>query len=157
MDPVPRPTARVLLIDGRQRVLLFEMHSDHGQVFWCPPGGALEPGETHEQAAVRELTEETGWPEPTVGPVLGDRRHVVGWGGVLYDCQERWFTGVVEQLDVSDAGWTDDERIDMQDHRWWSLQELRETGERMVPADLADVVARILEFGPPSVPIHLGI
>ena len=68
---VERPTARVLLIDGRDRVLLFEMHTADGRVFWCPPGGGLEAGESHEQAALRELTEETGWRDPMIGPLIG--------------------------------------------------------------------------------------
>ena len=29
--------------------------------FWAPPGGVVDPGETHEQAALRELQEETGF------------------------------------------------------------------------------------------------
>lgn len=40
------------------RVLLLE-RSDGGE--WCQPGGMVEPGETREQAALRELREETGY------------------------------------------------------------------------------------------------
>lgn len=32
----------------------------HGQNFWALPGGHLEPGESPDQAAMREMTEETG-------------------------------------------------------------------------------------------------
>lgn len=34
---------------------------------WEMPGGRLEPGETHEQAAVREFSEETGMALESVG------------------------------------------------------------------------------------------
>jgi 8-oxo-dGTP pyrophosphatase MutT (NUDIX family) len=39
---------------------------------WMQPGGHIEPGETPEEAAVRECTEETGLPvaHPSDGPVL---------------------------------------------------------------------------------------
>ncbi|HSJ45073.1 MAG TPA: NUDIX hydrolase [Euzebyales bacterium] len=37
---------------------------------WSLPKGKLDPGETHEQAAVREVEEETGW-QAEVGPELG--------------------------------------------------------------------------------------
>lgn len=61
MVPTLRPTARVLLVDEDERVLLFRGESDaDGSGFWFPTGGGLEPGETPQQAAVREVLEETG-------------------------------------------------------------------------------------------------
>jgi 8-oxo-dGTP pyrophosphatase MutT (NUDIX family) len=151
-----RPTVRVLLLDARDRALLFHMHSDDGQVFWCPPGGGLEPGETHEQAALRELTEETGWTEPELGAELGRRRHLVTWSGVRYDVRERWFVARVGQLAVDTRGFTEEERRTMPAHRWWTPTELAATADRLVPADLADVVASLLADGPPAEPLELA-
>ena len=153
---VLRPTARVLLIDADERVLLFRMETLDGRVFWCPPGGGLDAGETFEQAAVRELREETGWREPALGAFLGTRRHVVTWhDGITYDCRERWFHARVDQLEVDDADWTDDERLDMGEHRWWTLADLGATREELVPRDLAGLVATVLRVGPPDAPLDL--
>jgi 8-oxo-dGTP pyrophosphatase MutT (NUDIX family) len=154
---VARPTARVLLIDGLERTLLFEMHTADGRVFWCPPGGGLEEGETHPEAAVRELREETGWTAPDVGPVIGERRQVVTWNdGVTYDCAEVWFLARVDALDVDSSSWTDDERIDMGAHRWWTVAELEVTSVELTPNDLAARVRSILADGPPAEPWRLG-
>lgn len=155
-EPVVRPTARVLVIDGRDRVLLFEMHTGDGRVFWCPPGGGLDPGETFEQAARRELSEETGWAYAQVGPLIGHRRHVVTWhDGVTYDCRERWFLARVDALEVDDAGWTEDERLDMGAHRWWTSDELDGADVELTPGDLASRVRTLLEDGPPVEPWDL--
>ncbi len=152
-----RPTVRVLLIDADERVLLFHMHSDDGQVFWCPPGGGVEEGETHEDAARRELTEETGWADPRIGPRIGSRRHLVSWSGVRYDCHERWYLARVGHLTVDTAGFTDEERATVMVPRWWSVAEMAASPERMVPADLADVVEGLLRDGPPLTPVEFGV
>ncbi|MGA9747269.1 MAG: NUDIX domain-containing protein [Nocardioides sp.] len=49
--------AGVIVLDERGRILL-QRRADDG--LWGIPGGALEPGESFEDAARRELEEETG-------------------------------------------------------------------------------------------------
>jgi 8-oxo-dGTP pyrophosphatase MutT (NUDIX family) len=56
-EPLVVAAAGVLVWDDRQRVLL-QQHSDDQT--WSIPGGAVEPGERLEEAARRELREETG-------------------------------------------------------------------------------------------------
>ena len=48
--------AAVLNSDG---CILLQRRSDNG--LWCLPGGAIEVGETAEQAVIREVGEETGY------------------------------------------------------------------------------------------------
>ena len=55
--PLILPGATVLLFNSQNEVLL-EKRKDDGK--WGLPGGMMEPGETFEQVALREIHEETG-------------------------------------------------------------------------------------------------
>ncbi len=55
--PLILPSAGALVFDQAGRVLL-QRRADDG--IWNIPGGAMEPGETLEQTAQREVREETG-------------------------------------------------------------------------------------------------
>lgn len=156
-DAVLRPTVRVLLVDGAGRVLLFRGRSEGDRTFWFPAGGGVEPGETPDEAAVRELTEETGWALPVLGPHIGDRRHVVTWDGVWWDVRERWYLARVDRLDVDTSGFTAEEVAADLGWRWWSVDDLRGAEDLLVPGDLADLLAGILRDGPPVEPLTLGI
>jgi 8-oxo-dGTP pyrophosphatase MutT (NUDIX family) len=76
-----RPSAKLLVLDSNERVLLFRfVHSSGalaGQDFWAPPGGGVEDGETFEQAAIRELGEETGMRADDVGAEVARREVIV--------------------------------------------------------------------------------
>ncbi len=58
------------IVVRRGKVLLVQVCDLKGEVVWCLPKGHLEKGETAEQAAVREVTEETGWRCRSLGPIL---------------------------------------------------------------------------------------
>ena len=62
--PLERRAARVLLVDEAGRVLLqncCDPADPAAGSWWNTMGGGIDPGETPEQAAVREVHEETGW------------------------------------------------------------------------------------------------
>jgi ADP-ribose pyrophosphatase YjhB (NUDIX family) len=50
--------AQAVILDG-DRILLVR-HVSPGREYWVLPGGAVEPGETVQEATVREVREETG-------------------------------------------------------------------------------------------------
>lgn len=62
-----RATARALVVDPRGRVLAVVHHGDPDKIGL--PGGRLEPGESPEHGAARELEEETGLRARTMVPI----------------------------------------------------------------------------------------
>ncbi|MCI4590686.1 NUDIX domain-containing protein [Sphingobium sp. BYY-5] len=131
-----RPAARLLVLDERHRLLLFRFTPDDRAPFWVTPGGALDPGESFEQAARRELFEETGFTCP-IGPQVAVR-HVrfVTIEGVEVDAEERYYPVYPQDYTLSLIGHTALEQRVMTSHRWWTPEELVACPEPYFPLDL---------------------
>jgi len=69
-----KPPVSVAIITDGGKVLMARRRASEGEISWVFPGGAIEAGESPEQAAVREVDEETGLKVESVR-VLGDRVH----------------------------------------------------------------------------------
>ena len=143
-----RPSSRLLVIDPRERILLFRFEHSQGalagQQFWATPGGGLDPGESYAQAACRELLEETGLVVDDPGPEVGQR--IVTFqmpDGEMVRSDERFFLVRADAVEISTERWTDLERTVMAAHRWWSAAELLCTAEQVWPEDLTDLLVRI--------------
>ena len=137
-----RWTARVLLLDPGGQVLLFE-DSDPGlpgpPTFWITPGGGLDAGETVEQAARRELAEETGLvldPALLRGPIA-HRTVVHAYSDKIVEQDETYFVATVPPFVVDIAGHTVDEQTTFLGHRWWDREEILTTSARVWPKSLA--------------------
>ena len=49
------------IILGKMKLLMVKVKNLKGQIVWTFPKGHIEKGESVEDAALREVTEETGW------------------------------------------------------------------------------------------------
>ena len=68
--PLRIPCVGAVITDEAGRMLLILRGHEPGQGLWSIPGGRIEPGETDEQAVVREVAEETGL-DVACGRLLG--------------------------------------------------------------------------------------
>ncbi|WP_327307966.1 NUDIX hydrolase [Streptomyces sp. NBC_01298] len=62
------------IITDAGRVLMIRRREREGKLLWAFPGGGIEDGETPEQAAVRETSEEVDLEVKVIKP-LGERVH----------------------------------------------------------------------------------
>ena len=158
--PEFRPAARVLLIDDSDRVLLFNVALPQrpDDRLWITPGGGLDPGETREEAAIRELYEETGLCAAELGPCIWTRRHTWQWSNKWIESEE-WF--YLLRVPAFDAVPTAPDEWEMQyvlGHRWWSLTEIvanMET-ETFVPRSMPELLPPILAGNVPAIPVQVG-
>jgi ADP-ribose pyrophosphatase YjhB (NUDIX family) len=138
-----RRSARLLIVDPDGRMLLFRYEDGREPPFWATPGGQLLPGETFEQAAARELAEETGFDAP-IGPLVRTREAAFAAGDVG---PARWvehYFLVRAAGTPARGGWTVEERRTIQESRWWSAAELRAGHVRSLPNWLPEALAELV-------------
>ena len=135
----------MLVFDAQDRLLLLRVEDAKARDprFWITPGGGVDPGESFEAGAARELWEETGIVAP-VGPCVWNRRRLVTYDGHVYDVDERFFVVRIGSATISSEHLTDWERQVLTGHRWWPLEELMTTDEVLAPLPLAELVAPIV-------------
>lgn len=152
--PLERPTARVLLLDRANRILLLKGRlpsAPERPGAWFTVGGGVEAGETIVEAAAREIREETGIDDAVIGPVVWVREGVMKMTEPML-FRECYLVARCHGVEPSREGWNAMERELIDDIRWWTLGDLHATTERVFPPGLARRLPPILEGRFPAEP-----
>jgi ADP-ribose pyrophosphatase YjhB (NUDIX family) len=157
---VERAAARIVLLDPEDRILLQQIRADenHARTTWITPGGALAPGETHRQAALRELREEVGQASVALGPCVWVREHEFDFRGTRYRQRERFFLARTESSAIDTSGLEPIEVEIVLGHRWWKVDEIEAARETaFAPRLIAQFLAPLIERRIPARPIDVGV
>ena len=102
----------------------------------------MDPGETHEDAARREILEETGLEVADVGARIYQESIPLPYDDAIFPGahQEFFAVSVSAEFEPDRSGWTESEHVDVTKWAWWSLEELRATSEPYEPRQLPDIM-----------------
>lgn len=158
---VRRESARVLLVDGRDRLLLFQSMRHPGQpelgTLWHTPGGGINDGEQPAQAAARELFEETGLAVSPdgLGRIIAVTSGAADIGWMAGEFSDVFFLHRVRRHDVDTRGFEQLEASTFRGYRWWSAGELAQTAETVVPNGLVALLTGLLAGQRSDEPVRL--
>jgi mutator protein MutT len=108
MTEQTRPTISAAIIVEEGRLLLVRRRVSEGKLSWQFPAGEVEPGETDEEAAVREAHEETGLTVRAIRS-LGSRVHPNTGRTMAYTACDR-VSGeayVADEEELAEVAWAD--------------------------------------------------
>lgn len=153
---------RALLFDpARREILLIKaLVPDTGDELWFTPGGGKEEGETDQESLAREVLEETGLAELPPSHLVWTRSEKFRFMGDDYHQDERYYFGVVERFEPGGQGLEAHEQETFLAAHWWPLEDILESTELFVPADLGKLLIELercwLAKALPAVPIPVG-
>ncbi len=157
LKPTVRMASRVILLDERDRILLFRWEDERldTKSIWITPGGGVERGESPEAAARRELIEETGI-DAEPGACVWRRSHTFRFGDAWIEQRELFYLVRRMRIEVRLDGLEPHERVAMTEHRLWAADAIAASSDWFAPRELASLLRPLLRGELPSQPIEIG-
>jgi 8-oxo-dGTP diphosphatase len=161
-----REAVRAIVLTPGSDVLLVRFEFPGG-TRWALPGGGIEPGESDHDALCRELVEELGLRDVTIGPHVWSRLHVVRFESGLWDGQREriHLVEVPGRFEPTPALTWDELRLEyVYELRWWTVDEITaaqsapDVDPRLfAPGGLGRRLRDLVEHGPPPTPVDVEI
>jgi 8-oxo-dGTP pyrophosphatase MutT (NUDIX family) len=168
-----RNSVKILLMNENKEILL--MCADdptttskdgkyHGR-FWFPIGGKIEEGESVQEAALREIFEETGIIKDNIelGPIVWFGEFDLVLSGKLQHLKEQFIVGRLRpgtgeaQTTISLNNLTDEERAVVKHVSWFSLDKIKHSTDVIFPVVLPDYLPDILAGKYPAQPLEIDL
>jgi 8-oxo-dGTP pyrophosphatase MutT (NUDIX family) len=146
-------------LDRESRVLLLRAidPADASKpAWWELPGGGIEGDESSEEAATREVFEETGLQSVEMGPCVWLQHVTFDFGGYHFDQHERIHVAWCDGGQVRPAALEALEAVAFQDSRWWPMSELATSADPFIPVWLPELLPTMMIGDLPPDPIDLG-
>lgn len=162
-----RTSVRIILLNHSNEILLLKaddpttttLSGHYNGPFWFCLGGKIEEGESAEQAALREIQEESGLERNAIK--LGA---IVWWGefdlilsGILTRQKQVFMLAHTNDCNVSLNNLTNEEKNVIVDIKWFSLNDVKNSKEIIYPLDLAQYLEPILRGKIPKQPLEIDL
>lgn len=167
MSFIPRKAARVLLLNSKNELLLmciedFDISTPEGkrnERFWCTIGGGIESDETIEQAALREIYEETSITQDaiTLGPVVWYGEVDLILKGIPTRLQESFIVAKTSNHEVFLHQPTHDEKQVVKKLQWFSLEDIESSPDTIFPILLPKYLPAVLSGSYPEKAIEINL
>ena len=158
---------RVILLNQKDELLLVliddpttkSKDGSGGSPFWFLVGGGIEKNESMEEAAVREIFEETGVLAANLqmGPAVwfGEFEFILSGTPVLE--KQTFFVAKTTQTELSLTNLTESEKGVVRRLEWFSLDRIKNSTEVIFPVDLPEYLPDIIAGNYPQKPLCLDL
>ncbi len=164
---IKQNAARVVLLDAEKKIFLMKASDPLDptiEPWWQIPGGGIDAGEDSKTAAARELYEEAGFSDIIMGPCIWTQYVEFTFGGINFKSNDFIHVATCSAVGGSEKDgmeWSPTklealEAAAFEEAKWWSLDELLENTEPVLPTRLREFLPTIAAGDYPSEPIDIS-
>jgi 8-oxo-dGTP pyrophosphatase MutT (NUDIX family) len=162
-----RNSIKVLLLNDNNELLLMSVddpktttvEGKYNGRFWDLIGGEIEPGESVQEAAIREVFEETGIAKEQIelGPIVWFGEFDLVLAGKPTHLKQKFMVAKTKQKDVSLCNLTEPEQAVVEKLAWFSLEQIINSDEIIYPVVLPDYLPDIISGNYPDQPFEIDL